>query len=172
MLLNVMVAVLVWWLVKTGMIFRLSQKSSMAVFNRIIFDSQYLECYHLYEHEKSKGELEYLFRHTDCFHCTDAGCEVCCPENAISHTKFGTVVVDHDKCVGCGYCVQGCYFDVIQLATYQDKKGKEYRLAQKCDLCTSRLENGYKPACVTACHTDCLWYTVIDKRYYVTLKLV
>lgn len=110
------------------------------------------------EHERSDGGFDWLFRHDSCFHCTTAGCELACPENAINHTEFGSVVIDHDLCVGCGYCVQGCYFDVIQLATYQDKKGKEYRLAQKCDLCTSRLENGYKPACVTACHTDCLVY--------------
>lgn len=110
------------------------------------------------EHEKKDGGFDWLFRHASCLHCTTAGCELACPEDAISHTEFGSVVIDHDKCVGCGYCVQGCYFDVIQLATYKDKKGKEYRLAQKCDLCTSRLENGLKPACVTSCHTDALEY--------------
>ena len=84
--------------------------------------------------------------------------EKACPEDAISHTKFGSVVVDHDKCVGCGYCVQNCIFDVIELATYKDKNGKEYRRAQKCTLCTDRLEEGLKPACVTACHADALVY--------------
>ncbi|WP_394239339.1 4Fe-4S dicluster domain-containing protein [Niallia oryzisoli] len=115
------------------------------------------------EHERSDGSFDWLFRHSACLHCNTAGCEMACPENAISTTKFGSVVIDHDKCVGCGYCVQGCYFDVIQLATYKDKKGKEYRLAQKCDLCTSRLENGLQPACVTACHTDCLVFGKKDE---------
>ena len=73
-----------------------------------------------------------------------------------SYLNLVQLLIDNDLCVGCGYCVQGCYFDVIQLATYQDKKGKKYPLAQKCEICTSRLENPHQPACVTTCHTDCL----------------
>lgn len=110
------------------------------------------------EHETADGGFEWLFRHQSCMHCVEAACEKACPEDAISHTKFGSVVVDHDKCVGCGYCVQACGFDVIELATYKDKNGKEYRKAQKCTLCTDRLEEGLKPACVTACHADALVY--------------
>ncbi|WP_066056996.1 4Fe-4S dicluster domain-containing protein [Robertmurraya korlensis] len=110
------------------------------------------------EQETTNGGFEWLFRHQSCLHCVQAGCEKACPEDAISHTKFGSVVVDADKCVGCGYCVQGCQFNVISLATYKDKRGKEYRKAQKCTLCTDRLEQGLQPACVTACHTDCLIY--------------
>ncbi len=104
------------------------------------------------EHDNSKGDLEYLFRHSACFHCSDAACEKVCPENAISYTEFGTVVVDHDKCVGCGYCTQNCPFEVISLATYKDKNGKEYRKASKCTMCTDRIEEGLQPACVTTCH--------------------
>ncbi|MGJ7920674.1 4Fe-4S dicluster domain-containing protein [Neobacillus sp. LXY-4] len=104
------------------------------------------------EHENSKGNLDYLFRHSACFHCHEAACEKVCPEDAISYTEFGSVVVDQDKCVGCGYCVQNCPFDVISLATYKDKAGKEYRKASKCTLCTDRIEEGLQPACVTTCH--------------------
>lgn len=116
------------------------------------------------EQETADGNFEWLFRHKSCHHCVEAFCEKACPETAISHTKFGSVVIDADKCVGCGYCVNNCQFGVIQLATYLDEKGKEYRKAQKCDLCTSRLEEGLRPACVTACHTDCLVY---DKKEIV-----
>lgn len=108
------------------------------------------------EHEDSKGDLNWLFRHSACFHCTDAACEKVCPEDAISYTEFGTVVVNHDKCVGCGYCVQNCPFDVIELATYKDKQGKEYRKASKCTMCTDRIEEGLQPACVTTCHTGAM----------------
>lgn len=110
------------------------------------------------EHETADGGFEWLFRHQSCLHCVEAACEKACPEDAISHTEFGSVVVDHDKCVGCGYCVQNCIFDVIELATYKDKNGKEYRRAQKCTLCTDRLEQGLLPACVRACHSGCLQY--------------
>lgn len=105
------------------------------------------------EHENSKGDLEYLFRHSSCFHCTDAACEKVCPESAISYTKYGTVVIDQDMCVGCGYCTQNCPFEVISLKEYKDKNGKEYRKAQKCTMCTDRIDEGLQPACVTTCHT-------------------
>ncbi|WP_374721607.1 4Fe-4S dicluster domain-containing protein [Peribacillus tepidiphilus] len=108
------------------------------------------------EQESKDGGFEWLFRHMSCLHCGQAACEKACPESAISHTEFGSVVIDADKCVGCGYCVQNCTFDVVKLATYKDKNGKEYRKAQKCTLCTDRLEEGLQPACVTSCHTDCL----------------
>lgn len=108
------------------------------------------------EHENGQGNLEYLFRHSSCFHCTDAACVKVCPEDAMHYTEFGTVDVDSDKCVGCGYCVQNCPFDVVQLATYKDTNGKEYKKAQKCTMCVDRLEEGMQPACVTTCHTDAL----------------
>jgi formate dehydrogenase iron-sulfur subunit len=110
------------------------------------------------EHVNGSGSLEYLFRHSTCFHCHDAACEKVCPEDAISHTKFGTVVIDHDKCVGCGYCVNNCPFEVISLKTYEDQYGKEYRKSQKCTMCTDRLEEGLQPACVTTCHTGSLQF--------------
>ncbi|WP_147535048.1 4Fe-4S dicluster domain-containing protein [Bacillus marasmi] len=108
------------------------------------------------EHENTKGNLDYLFRHSACFHCKEAACEKVCPEDAITYSKYGTVVVDHEKCVGCGYCVQNCPFDVISLATYKDKEGKEYRKASKCTMCTDRIEEGMQPACVTTCHPGAL----------------
>jgi formate dehydrogenase iron-sulfur subunit len=110
------------------------------------------------EHEDADGGLNWLFRHSACFHCTDAACEKVCPEDAISYTEFGSVVVDHDKCVGCGYCVQNCPFEVISLATYKDKNGDEYRKASKCTLCTDRIEEGMQPACVTTCHPGAMQF--------------
>ncbi|UII55812.1 4Fe-4S dicluster domain-containing protein [Cytobacillus spongiae] len=115
------------------------------------------------EQETAGGGFEWLFRHQSCLHCGQAACEKACPEDAISHTKFGSVVINADKCVGCGYCVENCTFDVVKLATYKDQNGKEYRKAQKCTLCTDRLEEGLQPACVTACHTDCLIYDEKEK---------
>jgi formate dehydrogenase iron-sulfur subunit len=108
------------------------------------------------EHENSKGGLDYLFRHSSCFHCTDAACEKVCPENAISYTEFGTVVIDQDACVGCGYCVNNCPFEVISLKEYVDKNGDKNRKAHKCTMCTDRLEEGLQPACVTTCHTGAM----------------
>jgi formate dehydrogenase iron-sulfur subunit len=108
------------------------------------------------EHENASGNLDYLFRHSACFHCADAACEKVCPENAISYTEFGSVVIDHEKCVGCGYCVNNCPFEVISLKEYIDKNGDTYKKANKCTMCTDRLEEGLQPACVTTCHTGAM----------------
>jgi len=110
------------------------------------------------EYENSEGSFEWLFRHSACMHCTDAACEKVCPEEAISHTQFGSVIIDTDKCVGCGYCVQNCTFGIVQLTTVKDDDGKERRIAQKCTLCTDRIEEGLRPACATACLTGAITF--------------
>lgn len=110
------------------------------------------------EHETETGNLQWLFRHSACMHCTDATCVKVCPESAISHTEFGSVVIDSDKCVGCGYCVQNCPFDVIELAVYEDENGDEYRKSQKCTQCYDRVSEGLQPACAAICHTGAISY--------------
>lgn len=108
------------------------------------------------EKERADGGLDWLFRHDACKHCTDAACEKVCPEDAISYTKFGSVVIHAEKCVGCGYCVQNCPFDAIHLAEYVDQQQKKYYKAQKCTLCTDRLEANLQPACADVCHTGAI----------------
>ena len=127
------------------------------------------------EKETANGDLNWLFQHKSCLHCKDAMCEKACPENAISHSEFGAVVIDHEKCVGCNYCVQNCMFDVIKIETFKDKKGKEKKRAMKCTLCNDRLEEGLEPACTTACHTNALEFGDRDeilKRAEVRLQEV
>lgn len=125
-----------------------------------------------YQEKEMNGRFEWLFRHKSCLHCTDAGCEKVCPENAIGYTDYGSVVVDYDKCVGCGYCVEGCPFDVIQLTHYIDENGREQRRAQKCTLCTDRLDEGLQPACVNSCHTDALMFGEKDEMLALAEKRV
>ena len=49
-----------------------------------------------------------------CKHCTNAGCLDVCPTGALFRSEFGTVVVQDDVCNGCGTCVAGCPFGVIE----------------------------------------------------------
>ena len=97
------------------------------------------------------SKFAWTFRHSACYHCHDAACEVVCPETAITTTELGNVVVDLEKCVGCSYCVYNCPFDVIQLADYVNEDGDTVQRAQKCDLCDSRIQEGMTPACVQSC---------------------
>ena len=60
------------------------------------------------------AEFRWLMSSDVCKHCTHAGCLDVCPTGALFRTEFGTVVVQDDVCNGCGTCVAGCPFGVIE----------------------------------------------------------
>jgi formate dehydrogenase iron-sulfur subunit len=95
------------------------------------------------------GTVEWSFMRRSCFHCTEAACEMVCPVGAISHAESGAVVIDGNRCIGCGYCVNSCPFAVPKLDTSGSK-------AFKCGLCQDRQARGLKPACVSTCPTGAL----------------
>jgi formate dehydrogenase iron-sulfur subunit len=59
-------------------------------------------------------EFRWLISSDVCKHCTHAGCLDVCPTGALFRTEFGTVVVQADVCNGCGTCVAGCPFGVVE----------------------------------------------------------
>lgn len=100
--------------------------------------------------EELDGELSWLMAKYQCMHCVDPGCLAACPApGAIFIRDNGIVDFNHDACIGCGYCITGCPFDVPRL---NPKTEKVY----KCTLCSDRTAVGLEPACVKACPTSCL----------------
>jgi formate dehydrogenase iron-sulfur subunit len=91
-----------------------------------------------------------------CKHCHNAPCVEACPTGALFRTEFGTVVVQQDICNGCGYCVSGCPYGVI------DRRPGDAR-AQKCTLCYDRLRGGLEPACAKACPTESIQFGPLDE---------
>lgn len=96
-------------------------------------------------------KMHWLFRKDQCLHCGQAGCEKACPQHAISHTELGFVVIDHNKCIGCGYCVTNCTFHIPRV---DETTHKSY----KCTGCPERVANGLNPACVQTCQPEALVY--------------
>lgn len=104
------------------------------------------------ESASKPGEMTWNMVKYQCMHCADAGCMRACPApGAIVRLDNGTVDFVHDKCIGCGYCITGCPFDVPRLSPISNK-------VFKCTLCSDRTAVGLEPACIKACPTNCLTF--------------
>ncbi len=108
-----------------------------------------------------------------CNHCGHPPCIEVCPAEEVEATftwpdgstqRFmkratyqrpdGIVVVDQDRCIGCGQCVEACPYEVRFLNPAKKTVSPDAvgdNPAEKCDLCVHRLEAGYVPACVNTC---------------------
>jgi formate dehydrogenase iron-sulfur subunit len=104
-----------------------------------------------YENPKS-GNLEWLIRKDGCMHCEDPGCLKACPApGAIVQYANGIVDFIKDNCIGCGYCVKGCPFNIPRISQVDHK-------AYKCTLCSDRIAVGQQPACAKACPTHSITF--------------
>ncbi|SMG60342.1 formate dehydrogenase subunit beta [Paraburkholderia susongensis] len=104
------------------------------------------------EYENSAGDLEWLIRKDGCMHCEDPGCLKACPSpGAIVQYTNGIVDFHEENCIGCGYCITGCPFNVPRLSK------KDHRV-YKCTLCSDRVAVGQEPACVKTCPTGAIMF--------------
>ncbi len=62
------------------------------------------------------GRLEWLIRKDGCMYCADPGGPKACPSaGAIIQYANGIVDFQSEQCIGCGYCIAGCPFDMSRL---------------------------------------------------------
>jgi formate dehydrogenase iron-sulfur subunit len=102
------------------------------------------------EVEVEQGKLEWLIRKDGCMHCADPGCLKACPApGAIVQYSNGIVDFHEEHCIGCGYCITGCPFNIPRISKKDSK-------AYKCTLCSDRVSVGVEPACVKTCPTGAL----------------
>ncbi|MDA8128683.1 MAG: formate dehydrogenase subunit beta [Betaproteobacteria bacterium] len=102
------------------------------------------------EVEVEQGRLEWLIRKDGCMHCEDPGCLKACPSpGAIVQYANGIVDFHEEHCIGCGYCLTGCPFNIPRISKKDSK-------AYKCTLCSDRVAVGLEPACIKTCPTGAL----------------
>jgi len=104
--------------------------------------------------------FRWLFVSDVCKHCDAAGCLEACPTGAIVRTETGGVFVQDDVCNGCGVCVVGCPFGVI------DRRPEPLPGAGgafKCTFCYDRQAAGLTPACAKACPTESIQFGPLDE---------
>lgn len=124
-----------------------------------------------------KGEypnVEKYFASMACMHCSTPPCLAACPAKAISKREDGLVLVDKNKCIGCGYCAWACPYGAPQFGTSGEVGAG---IMDKCTFCVQRIDRGEKPACATACPTKALIAEDVSKletlkRERVARKLI
>lgn len=86
-----------------------------------------------------------------CLHCEKADCVTVCPTGAsYKRTADGIVLVDAEKCIGCGLCAWACPYGAREM-------DPGTQVMKKCTLCVDRIYNENipeaerQPACVRTC---------------------
>jgi len=119
-----------------------------------------------FNEQEVNGSFSWLMRKDQCMHCSEPGCLVACPApGAIVQYTNGIVDFQQDQCIGCGYCITGCPFDV-------PKFHAKTRRVYKCTMCVDRVSVGLQPACVKACPTSCLQFGTKDAMLEVAATRV
>ena len=77
----------------------------------------------------------------------------------------GIVDFHEEHCIGCGYCIAGCPFDIPRISKKDHK-------AYKCTLCSDRVAVGLEPACIKACPTGALVFgTKEDMKHHAAERV-
>jgi Fe-S-cluster-containing dehydrogenase component len=92
------------------------------------------------------GKMKTFFVPKMCNHCEDSPCTQVCPVGATFPSPDGVVLIDKERCLGCGYCVQACPYG----CRYLDPRT---HTADKCTLCYHRITKGLTTACAEVCPT-------------------
>jgi len=118
------------------------------------------------EVQRADGNLDWLIRKDGCMHCEDPGCLKACPApGAIVKYSNGIVDFISENCIGCGYCIAGCPFNIPRISKKDNK-------AYKCTLCSDRVAVGLEPACVKTCPTGAIMFGTKDDMVARGIKRV
>ncbi len=109
-----------------------------------------------------------VFKPSMCMHCQDAECVKACPTGASYTTEEGMVLIDYDKCIGCGACVLACPYDECYLVEddvthfegvilpFEEAAANRLKIAERCTFCNGRVQAGEKPICEIQCPGQCI----------------
>jgi protein NrfC len=104
-----------------------------------------------------------------CRQCVNPACVEECPESALTvNAEFGNVrMVDAQKCVGCGTCIDACPYTPARPVVVADEMFDKELKARKCDLCANTPHHwdkkgggpDGKQACVEVCPVGAIKFT-------------
>ena len=105
-----------------------------------------------------------------CRQCVDPACVTACPEEALKvDARHGNIrrLVDVEKCIGCGACIEECPYTPSRTLMVADEKYGGDLKARKCELCANAPyhwdpQGGGaqgKQACVEVCPVGAIQFT-------------
>ncbi len=101
-----------------------------------------------------------------CNHCSNPPCVSACPVDAIQKREDGIVVILKEHCDGCQLCLNACPYGIIKFNDVMS-------VAEKCNFCVHRVEQGLEPFCVTCCEGQAIYFGDInDKECKISQLLV
>lgn len=107
---------------------------------------------HVRYYERGKyPEVRRYFLPVLCNHCENPACVKVCPTLASYKREDGIVLVDYDKCIGCGYCMIACPYGVRYFNPEKTNAVPYKGVADKCTFCVHRVDAGIVPSCVNTC---------------------
>jgi tetrathionate reductase subunit B len=90
-----------------------------------------------------------------CMQCDNSPCTSICPVGATFRTEDGVVLVDDERCIGCGYCVVSCPYGARYIVPAGGELPNGYPgVADKCTFCYQRTTRGMLPACADVCPVE------------------
>jgi molybdopterin-containing oxidoreductase family iron-sulfur binding subunit len=105
------------------------------------------------------------YRTLSCQHCENPACTRVCPVGATYKDEAnGIVHQDYDKCIGCRMCIAACPYTGVRNFNWEEPRysiditlggsnvaSHQKHTVEKCTLCSHRLAEDLRPACVTSC---------------------
>ncbi len=125
----------------------------------------------VFEVKDEAGNTVFLPR--PCMQCENAPCLNVCPVGATFRNENGTVLIDHELCIGCRFCMAACPYDArsfnwsepenppgATFAKYSPEFPVPHRkgTVDKCMFCAHNAMNGQLPACASACSMSAIWF--------------
>ena len=111
-----------------------------------------------------------------CQHCENTPCVPVCPTGATyKREEDGIVLIDYEKCIGCGACVEACPYDGVRVRNADeisyanpfphggfDVQAQQPATVSKCTFCSHRVAEDRQPACVEVCPARARFFGDLD----------